>query len=521
MVTGVVKSAKTGETIIGASVRIEGTNLVGKSNVKGIFTISGIPPKTYNIICTSIGFENETRFGVVIRSEGNADINFELAEKKKQLGKVVIRKNPFKKSEETPLSIQKLSKEEIVAYPGGNNDVAKVVQTLPGVSGSVGGFRNDIIIRGGAPNENVYYLDGIEIPNINHFSTQGSAGGPVGLLNVSFFKGVTLTTSAFGAQYDNALSGVLQFDQRKGNNKKFQGNFRLSSSEAALTAEGPLFRNKAERDSNKAARTTFIASARRSYLQLLFKAIGLPFLPDYYDYQFKVNHKIDDYNDIYFTGVGAIDDFSINELDDFDAEQKSLQERVPVIKQYSNTTGIGWKRRLKDNSGFMTTTLSNNLLLNNFSRYQDNINQTGLFLQNDSRERESRLRYSLKKYYKDWSVQYGAVIINANYSNNTKDLVGNREFESKLNFFRYGLNAQASRRLLNDRLGIAFGLRADGNSFTDNGSEIYRTLSPRASASYQLTQNGKWTTTASVGRYFKILPYTVLGISEQSRRLYQ
>jgi len=511
MVTGVVKSAKTGETIIGASVRIEGTNLVGKSNVKGIFTISGIPPKTYNIICTSIGFENETRFGVVIRSEGNADINFELAEKKKQLGKVVIRKNPFKKSEETPLSIQKLSKEEIVAYPGGNNDVAKVVQTLPGVSGSVGGFRNDIIIRGGAPNENVYYLDGIEIPNINHFSTQGSAGGPVGLLNVSFFKGVTLTTSAFGAQYDNALSGVLQFDQRKGNNKKFQGNFRLSSSEAALTAEGPLFRNKAERDSNKAARTTFIASARRSYLQLLFKAIGLPFLPDYYDYQFKVNHKIDDYNYIYFTGVGAIDDFSINELDDFDAEQKSLQERVPVIKQYSNTTGIGWKRRLKDNSGFMTTTLSNNLLLNNFSRYQDNINQTGLFLQNDSRERESRLRYSLKKYYNEWSVQYGAVIINANYSNNTKDLVGNREFESKLNFFRYGFNAQASRRLLNDRLGIAFGLRADGNSFTDNGNEIYRTLSPRASASYQLTQNGKWTATASVGRYFKILPYTVLG----------
>jgi len=509
--TGTVKSKKTGETVIGATVRIDGTSLAAKTNVNGVFILKEIPPKTYNISCTSIGFKSVTRFGVIVRSEGNIDLDFDLEEKNKSLGKVVIRANPFEKTEATPLSIQKLSKEEITSYPGGNNDVAKVVQTLPGVSGSVGGFRNDIIIRGGAPNENVYYLDGIEIPNINHFSTQGSAGGPVGLLNVSFFKGVTLTASAFGAQYDNALSGVLQFDQRKGNNKKFQGNFRLSSSEAALTAEGPLFRSKAERDSNKAAKTTFIASARRSYLQLLFKAIGLPFLPDYYDYQFKVNHKLDDYNDIYITGVGAIDDFSINELEEYDPEQKSLQERVPVINQYSNTTGIGWKRRLKNNKGFMTTTLSNNLLLNKFNQYTDNINQTGLYFKNDSRERESRLRFNMKKYLGDWNIQYGAVAINANYKNSTSDLVNNRQFTSELNFFRYGLFGQASRRFLNDRLGLSFGLRADGNSFTDNGNEIYKTLSPRASASYQLTENGKWTATASVGRYFKILPYTVLG----------
>ena len=241
---GPTKNKKTGEILIGATVQLEGTTLGARVDTIGNYEIANIPPNTYNVICSSIGYESLTKFAVVIRSEGNADLNFELEKKSKELGKVTIRVNPFIKSELTPLSIQKLSQEEIVAYPGGNNDVAKVVQTLPGVSGSVGGFRNDIIIRGGAPNENVYYLDGIEIPNINHFSTQGSAGGPVGLLNVSFFKGVTLTASAFGAQYDNALSGVLQFDQRTGNNKKFQGNFRLSSSEAALTVEGPLFRKK-------------------------------------------------------------------------------------------------------------------------------------------------------------------------------------------------------------------------------------------------------------------------------------
>ena len=120
---------------------------------------------------------------------------------------------------------------------------AKVVQSLPGVSGSVG-FRNDVIIRGGGASENVYYLDGVEIPNINHFATQGSAGGPVGLLNVAFINDVTLSTSAFGAQYDNALSGILQFNQRNGDNRNTNFNFRLGASEAAITVDGPLTKPK-------------------------------------------------------------------------------------------------------------------------------------------------------------------------------------------------------------------------------------------------------------------------------------
>ena len=117
------------------------------------------------------------------------------------------------------------------------------------------------------PNENVYYLDGVEIPVINHFATQGAAGGPTGILNVSFIEDATLASSAFHARYDNPLSSVLQFRQRDGNPERFQGNFRLSGTEAALTAEGPL---------SAKGRTTFLASARRSYLQFLFQALDLP-----------------------------------------------------------------------------------------------------------------------------------------------------------------------------------------------------------------------------------------------------
>ncbi|WKV10727.1 TonB-dependent receptor [Marivirga harenae] len=511
---GYVRDAKTEEPLIGATVIIEGTELGAVTNLEGYYEIKNIEPQSYTVTASYVGYEKGSKFNVTVRSGGIPNVNFELSEDVEQLEGVTVRANPFKKNEETPLSIQKLSPEEIATYPGGNNDIAKVAQSLPGVSGSVGGFRNDIIIRGGAPNENVYYLDGIEIPNINHFSTQGSAGGPVGLLNVSFFEGVTLSSSAFASQYDNVLSGVLQFDQRDGNRREFRNNFRLSSSEAAVTTEGPLFKKKDEESSN----TSFIASVRRSYLQLLFQAIDLPFLPDYWDYQYKVTHKFDDYNELIFTGVGSLDDLTINAPDDFDAEQQAVLDQIPVIQQWSTTSGLSWKRRFKDNSGFMTTALSTNILNNQFDQYEDNVNQEGLVFSNKSQEQEVKLRYNLTKFVEDWTFSSGFIVQEAIYSNNSELVDENRGFsyENSLNFTRYGLNAQASRNFVSDRLGLSAGFRVDGNTFTETGNEIYRTFSPRFSASYTFDEKRKWTLNASVGRYFKIPPYTILGFTDQN-----
>lgn len=507
--TGTVTDAKTGEPLIGATVILEGTSLGDATNPSGRFEIDNIPASTYNVKASYVGFITQTKFNVVVRSEGNMDLNFELQEQINELDEVTVTPNPFSKEEVTPLSIQKFSQEEITSYPGGNNDIAKVVQSLPGVSGSVGGFRNDVIIRGGAPNENVYFLDGVPIPNINHFSTQGSAGGPLGLLNVSFFEGVSLTASSFGAQYENVLSGVLQFNQRNGNPREFMGNLRLGSSEAALTVEGPLFKGE-----DSEAKTTYIASVRRSYLQLLFQVIGLPFLPDYWDFQYKVNHRIDKHNTIYLTGVGSIDDLAINQLDEFDPEQEAIQNQIPVIRQNSNTVGVGWRRQFSDNSGFMETVVSNNTLGNYFYRYEDNVNETGLYLKNESRETETHLRYKLKKFIDTWTATGGFQLINANYYNQTEDLINNWSFTTDLNFFRYGFFGQLSGAALQNRLQFTGGLRTDGNTYTENGHELWNTLSPRFSLSYALTKDQKWTLNSTVGRYYKILPYTTLGFQE-------
>ncbi|MEM6845934.1 MAG: TonB-dependent receptor [Bacteroidota bacterium] len=509
-ISGFVRDARTEEPLIGVTVRLEDSTLGSITDVNGFYTIKNIPTQSYNITASYVGYQSSTRYNVIIRSGGNSNINFTLQEAVDELSEVVVQASPFEKRMETPNSIQRLSQEEIATYPGGNNDIAKVVQSLPGVSGSVG-FRNDVIIRGGAPNENVYYLDGVEIPNINHFATQGSAGGPVGLLNVSFIEGVTLSTSSFPAQYDNVLSGVLQFDQRNGDPQSRRLNFRLGASEAAVTLEGPLFKKPAE---DSLANTTFIFSVRRSYLQFLFQLIDLPFLPDYWDYQYKINHKIDDRNEINLIGIGSLDDFQINPPEDATQDQQAILDQVPVIRQWTSTVGLSWRKRFKEGKGFFRATLSGNILNNDFRQFADNVNETDEIFRNESVEDENKLRFELTSFLNDWTLSSGFLAQYSRYENTTTDVVNNVSFQTDIDFFRYGLFAQASRSFFNERLTPAFGFRVDGNTFTDDGNNVLNTFSPRVSLAYNISP--RWTLNASWGRYYKILPYTVLGFQDQN-----
>ena len=221
IINGYVRSVKTQAPLSGVTIRLTGTGLSATSDSTGFYRIKGIPTRSYTLEASSIGYKTQQKFDLEVTSGNTLEVNVDLEEEPVQLGSVLVRAN-FPKPLGSVNSVQSLSANEIIRYPGANFDMAKVVQSLPGVSGSVG-FRNDIIIRGGAPNENVYYLDGVEIPTINHFATQGAAGGPVGMLNVSFLDRVTLHSSAFPAKYDNPLSGILQFRQRTGNPEKVQG----------------------------------------------------------------------------------------------------------------------------------------------------------------------------------------------------------------------------------------------------------------------------------------------------------
>ncbi|KOY87584.1 TonB-dependent receptor [bacterium 336/3] len=524
IILGTIKDKNTQELIIGATIKVENSAVGAVSDDEGKFRIE-IPTGSYNVIVSFAGYKTLTKYNLVVTS-GNAQIiNFEL-ENEDNIETVEVTDKTSKSASaatlETPLSIQRLTTEEIKSNPGGNFDISRVIQALPGVggtAGSVGGFRNDIIIRGGAPNENVYYLDGIEVPVINHFATQGAAGGPTGILNVSFIEDVTLSSSAFHSRFDNALSSVLEFKQREGNRERFSGNARLSGTELATTFEGPISK-----------KTTFLASARRSYLQFLFKALDLPIRPNYWDFQYKISSKLNEKTTLTAIGIGAIDEFTFGVPRESDANKEYILRSNPSINQWNYTVGFSLKR-LIDN-GFLNIALSRNMFDNRLDRFEDAQfgDESRRTLRVRSQEIENKLRIDVNKKMGDWKWSYGGVAqyvkYNTNFFNRFRKEIRDENnnivqpqidirANSAIDFARFGFFGQATRSI--GKWGLSGGIRSDMNSFTDTGLQFYRTLSPRISASYQI--NDKWFASGSVGRYFKMPIYTVLGFRDENNNL--
>ena len=514
--TGTVKDRETQEPIAGAVVVIDSTGYGTQTDSAGNFRIGNVKPGSYDISVRYVGYKLVTLFNV-IASNGNANVLSVELERERDLKEVVVRTYTYGKRAETPLSVQSLTAEEIKSNPGGNYDISRVIQALPGVGGTSGGAaRNDLIIRGGAPNENVYYLDGVEVPQINHFSTQGASGGAQGILNVSFIQDVTLSTSSFAAKYDNALSSVLQFRQKDGNPDKLQSNIRVSSTEVAATFDGPINDN-----------TTFLASARRSYLQYFFQLIDLPIRPNYWDFQYKVTHKIDDKTTFTAIGLGAIDEFSFATPKNSSLEKEYIIRSLPTINQWDYTVGFTLKRLVKN--GFYTVTASRNMFNNQLDKFEDADfgNEAKRTFKSKSQEIENKLRLEVNKVSNGWKWSYGLSAQYVKYNNDLFNVVrkaiydsaGNLvqpglsiTYNSAIDFFKYGAFASVNRKVLDDKLSLTLGVRTDMNSRTTDGNNPLSALSPRVSASYAL--NSHFNINASIGRYAKIPIYTILGYKD-------
>ncbi|OGX82241.1 TonB-dependent receptor [Hymenobacter lapidarius] len=524
IVAGTVRDRATQEVLPGVSITLEGTDFGTATDAEGRYRLTGVPAGAYNLRATFVGYDALLRANIALSSGNVNTLNLELNTAPQALDEVTVTASRAIRvaTPETPLSVQRLTTEEIKSNPGGNFDISRVIQSLPGVggggSGGTAGFRNDIIIRGGAPNENVYYLDGIEVPVINHFPTQGSAGGPAGILNVSFIEDVTLSSSAFQARYDNALSSVLQFRQRDGNSERIQGNLRTSGTEVAATLEGPLTSN-----------TTFLASARRSYLQVLFKLIDLPIRPDFYDFQFKTTTKLSPKTTITTLGLGAIDHFEIVAPKNSSPSKEFVLRSNPTIDQWNYTVGVNL-RHLVEN-GFVNVALSRTQQYGKADQFAYGFEGQEAFRKLGARngEVENKLRADVNKRVGRWQYSYGVVGQLQHYDNNLTNRIRSKvrdasgtlvspavtvRFVTDLDFVRYGAFAQATRAYgAESRLTLSAGIRADGTSALDQGYRLDRTLSPRASLSYALLPT--LNLNASLGRYFKIPPSTILGFRDE------
>ncbi len=505
VIKGRIYNSKTNEGVPFASVVVWGTTTGAMTDFDGNFLFTGIKPGFAELRVSSIGFKPYISPAVMVTNSNQVNLEIPLEEAEIGIGEVVIKASPFRKRIESPVSVRIIGIDEIEKNPGGNRDISKVIQSFPGVA-STPAFRNDVIVRGGGPNENRFYIDNVEIPYLNHFSTQGSSGGPVGIINVDFVQSVDFISGAFPASKGNALSSILNFTFVDGNKDKMKYRATVGASDLGLTIDGPTGK-----------RSTLLMSVRRSYLQFLFSALGLPFLPTYTDFQVKYKIRLDPKNEITFIGLGAKDDFNLNLKANETEFQRYILDYLPVQAQYSYVAGIVYKHY--GDKGYDTWVLSRNYLNNSQYKYLNNI-ETAPNLISDyfSGEGEIKARYEKAIIGENgFRISYGAGYEYAHYRNSTYRRVfyGGMEnvvdYNTNLKLGKFSIFGQVSKTVLEQRLSLSLGLRTDANTYSPAMSNPIDQLSPRFSASYSLTD--KFNLNFSTGRYYQLPPYTALGYS--------
>ncbi len=511
VIKGIVVNSINNEPIPFASVGITSIAAATATNINGEYELKNLAPGLYNISASFVGYSRKTIFEIQINNYSPTVLNITLDEQIDSLATVEVLASPFNKTEESPVSLHTIGSSEIDRNPGGNRDISKVIQSLPGVASTVS-FRNDIIIRGGAPSENKFFLDGIEVPNINHFATQGSSGGPVGMINVNFIREVDFYSGAFPANRGNTLSSVFDFKQKDGNSAKLITTATLGSSDIGLTLDGPIGK-----------KVTFIASARRSYLGWLFKLLELPFLPIYNDAQFKTKIRLNNKNEIALIGLGAIDDFKLNLDANKTEQQQYILGYLPVYKQWNYAVGANYKHFFE--KSYLTLVVSRNHLNNTSYKYQNNdeTNPANKILDYVSQEIENKVRLEDTYRHNGYKINVGAGFENVTYSNATFNKIitpagiTTINFNSQLTFNKYALFAQISKVLFQERLTLSLGARTDFADYSNEMNNPANQISPRFSLAANITKSFSFN--VNIGRYYQLPAYTVLGYRDSANTL--
>lgn len=505
VIEGQVVNATNKEPLAFATVSVLETDHGAITDSLGFFHF-GLPPGLYNLEASYTGFHPLILHEITASTGKPVYLEFFLDPGTISLGEVEVRAEAFRHTGESPLALQGITLHELERMPGATIDVSRFLRTLPGVSPRTS-FGYNLIVRGGASNENRFFLDGIEIPVLTHFTVQGTSGGPNGILNVRMLQRADLHTGAFPASRPNALSSVLEVYQREGRKDRVGGNFTLGATDFGFMVEGPIGR-----------KSNFMVSARESFSQHMFKAIGIPVLPFYSDFQFKNIIRFNPKNELVLTGIGGYDKYTLN-LGSRTSESLLYNTGyIPEGKQYIYAAGAVYKHYL-DNS-YYTLVLSRNGFYNQAEKFLDNTHlPEDQILDFRSGETETKLRLEHKIFRPLWEFNYGLnseldqVSID-NYSiftyrGGSPDTLSNA---IDMSFFRYGVFGSFQRSFGGGRATLFAGLRLDGNSYSALMQNPLQQLSPRLALSWKLAE--MWLLNASSGIYYQLPPYIVLGFEQ-------
>lgn len=503
-ITGRVVDVLTQETLPGANVAVLGADGAiiagGAADASGAFEIGGLAPGTYRLRASFVGYASKTVTDIVVQRSRPTFVLFELRIADVGAGEVVVEAGFFEAAPDAPVSVRALGPEEVRRTPGGQNDISRSLLALPGVTSGVD-TRSDLLVRGGGPSENAYFVDGIEIPQINHFATQGATGGAVGLLNVDFIREATFYTGGFPVRYGDAGSSVLVIENRPGSPGLLSGDVTVGAAEAAVSLDG---------SSGKDFNWTF--SARRSYLQLLFELLDLPIRPAYWDFQNRTEWTLSERDRLVFFGIWAVDDFDIVQPgQDADFENREIASSVTDNDQRSYTTGLSWRHLV--GNGFFTTAFSRSY--QEFA-LDDKDEDGATLLANDSEEAAWRLRT-------DGTLSVGPTLTLGVGGGSSRETIASEFFQRATPATSFGRDvrfstdlavwkgfayAQATQRAASGRLALTAGLRVDAIDFLDEAASV----SPRLSVAYDLAS--RWQLSAALGRFTQAPELISLAVRE-------
>lgn len=342
IIKGKVIDSETESPVRNASVVLLNTDLETETDNNGEFVFTDLKFDSYSIQVSSGGYESGMKSDLTIYASKPLELLIKLSPRGITTEIIDVEANSFDKSSDVNLSSINLDYEEIRRAPGATEDISRMLQTAPGVAMG-NDQRNDIIIRGGSPSENLIMIDGIEIPNINHFGTDGSSSGAIGFINAKFIRETNMLTGGFPSLYGDKLSGVIDISFKEGSKKNFYKDINLSIAGFGAILEGPFLSNG-----------SFLFSVRRSYLELIKSAIRLTSVPNYWDFNLKIAYDIsprDKLSVIGLTGLDKIDFSGESALDNPYGNSNSNQNTY--------VAGINYKRLLS--KGYIQTVLSYNV----------------------------------------------------------------------------------------------------------------------------------------------------------------
>jgi len=508
---GRVLDAETRGSLPGASVRLADTQMGAMTDLDGYFTIDGVPVGSYTVQFGYIGYEPFSKTDVIVRPKRITTLQVELNVSAIEMDAVVVTGGYFARVEDQPTSSMTFSAEEIRRAPGSAGDVSRIIYGLPSVA-KVNDTKNSLIVRGGGAFENGFYLDNIEIPNINHFPEHGSSGGPIGMLNVDFIQDVDFHTGGFSAVYGGRLSSVMDLSFREGNRDEFDGQLDLNFAGFGGVAEGPLGRGKG----------AWLVSARKSFLDLIVEAIGEDegSVPDYGDLQGKLVYDLSDHHTVTILDILGIDAIA-------NRREDAVENKENVYNDFGflgNTFGINWQYLWGD-KGYSNTSISHTLARFDFEgfetrHYMDTGTDKRLF---DMGGSEQAIKVRNVNYYavsRSHKLEFGVDLkrLNVTYDNYYGEYTDHLGQVTPAYRVDDDIGASKVQAFLSyswrpwERLTLTPGIRIQHFTYNE-----HTTMSPRFSLSCRIGENTS--VNASTGVFHQNIPLPLLVQNDANRNL--